>query len=248
MNANLIQIGIVDDHNLIREALKSWLSQFNNFKIKLEAASGKELFDSLYEDSQLDVLILDLIMPGLNGKECVQHLRERYPHIKVLVMSMRFEHQLINELLNLGIHGYLFKGSEISELPEAIKAASANRIYRNEILTEALYWRTMNPVQQDVAPNGIFFTEKQKKIFHLLWEEKSTQEIADEVFISVSAVDKIKQQLKEKTGARSTVGLLKYAIENKIIIPASQSSAYSYQGSFPDKDPSPSLWRGAAER
>ena len=223
MIANPISIGIVDDHTLVRKALMNWLSQVSYFNVKLEAADGTELFDKLYEDSAVDVLVLDLNMPGMDCKECLRQLREKYHHIKVLILSMSLDKNMINELLDLGVYGYLFKGDEISELSEAILAASTSRIYRNKILTEALYWGNNHTTKYDNFSHDFFFTEKQKKILHLLWEEKSTQEIADEVFLSVSAVDKIKQQLKEKTGAKSTVGLIKYAIEKKIIIPETPS-------------------------
>jgi len=148
-------------------------------------------------------------------------LQEKYPHIRVLIVSMSLEHGTINEMLNMGAYGYLSKGDDISELSDAIIEASARKVHRNKILTEALYWRTDHTAQRDSSPSPIVLTEKQKKILQLLWNEKSTQEIADEVFLSVSAVDKIKQQLKEKTGVKNTVGLIKYAITNKIIEPHS---------------------------
>jgi len=161
-------------------------------------------------------------MPGLNGKECLIHLRERYPHIKVLIMSMSLDYQVISELLDLGAYGYLSKGADISELSEAIKTASMSKVHRNKILTEALYWETnQNSTPQNNFHDEFDFSEKQKKVLQLLWDEKSTQEIAEEVYLSVSAVDKIKQQLKEKVGAKNTVGLIKYAIEKKIIVPGS---------------------------
>lgn len=222
MNTDPIRIGIVDDHNLVRKALKNWLSQLHSFDVKIDAADGKELFEKLYEDSEVDVLILDLNMPGLNGKECLKYLREKYPHIRVLIISMSMDHDTINELLDLGAYGYLSKGAEISELSEAIREASMRKVHRNKILTEALYWGTGHDIPNETSSTEAVFTEKQIKIIQLLWDEKSTQEIADEVFLSVSAVDKIKQQLKEKTGVKNTVGLIKYAIEKRIIVPNSQ--------------------------
>jgi DNA-binding NarL/FixJ family response regulator len=223
MGADRIRIGIVDDHNLVRNALKNWLSQLNSFEVKIDAANGKELFEKLQADSGVDVLILDLIMPGLNGKECLKHVREKYPHIGVLIMSMTMEQHIINELLELGVYGYLSKGADIAELSEAIKEASMKRIHRNKIVTEALYWGTDHAAQDDSIQVPATLTDKQKQVLRLIWEEKSTQEIADEVFLSVSAVDKIKQQLKEKTGVRNTVGLIKYAIAKQIIIPGTKS-------------------------
>jgi DNA-binding NarL/FixJ family response regulator len=217
MSVEFIRIGIVDDHSLVRQAVRNWLSQFSAFSIKIEAAGGNELFEKLHKDSELDVLILDLNMPGLNGKDCLIQLKEMFPHIRVIIVSVNLNHQMINELLDMGAYGYLSKDAEISELPEAIKAAFKRKVHRNKLLTESLYWRANDNDQHDSLPPDLSFSEKQKKILQLIWDEKSTQEIAGEVFLSVSAVDKIKQQLKEKTGAKTTLGLIKYAIANKII-------------------------------
>lgn len=226
MAPDRIRIGIVYAHNVVRKALKNWISLSNSFDVSLEAADRKELFIKLSGDSSLDVLILDFSMPETEGKEYLQQLRQRYPHIRVVIISMYLDHLTIIELLNMGVYGYLFKGSDISELEEAIREASMNRIYQNKILTEALYQETEYALQYKTISqqNGgfnpkLFLTDKQIKILRLIWEEKNTQEISEAIFLSVSAVDKIKQQLKEKTGAKTTIGLIKYAIETRIIEP-----------------------------
>jgi DNA-binding NarL/FixJ family response regulator len=224
MNSDSIRIGIVDDHNLFRKALKSLLSQLQSFSVRIDAASGKELFGKLDEDSGLDVLLIDLNMPGLSGRDCLELLTDRHPHIKALIISMVLDHSLVNELLDMGAYGYLSKSAEISELSEAIRAANIRKVHRNTILTEALYGDVGRIKQNDRLPDEAFFNENHRKILLSIWNEKSTQEIAEEVCLSVSAINKIKQQLKERTGVKSTVGLLKYAIEKKIIKPETESS------------------------
>ena len=221
MKENTIHIGIADDHTLLRKTLRTWLSHYNEFKVTIEASTGYELLQKL-ENYSVDVLILDLFMPNIDGKESLQVIQHKYPGIKVIILSMYVEPEMVSELLDLGIYGYLSKSAETTELLDAIKEASKGIVHQNQIVTKALYWKTNNSAQVYSTQNGSSFTEKQKKILQLLWEEKSTQEIASEVFLSVSAVDKIKQQLKEKTGAKTTVGLLKYAIEKKIISPLTQ--------------------------
>lgn len=217
MKENTIKIGIVDDHNLFRKALKNLLCAADDFEVVVECIHGNDLFEKLYCHQEVDVLLLDLNMPGLSGKETLQLLQTNYPHIRVIVLSMHLEIKTIADLLSYGIYGYVPKAAETSELTDAIRSASRGILYQNKILTEALYWRTSHNINSPFGRNGHYINEKHKKILQLLWQEKTTQEIADEVFLSVSAVDKIKQQLKEKTGAKTTVGLIKYGIEKSII-------------------------------
>jgi DNA-binding NarL/FixJ family response regulator len=217
MKENTIKIAIVDDHNLFRKALRNLLTSIDDLEVVLESTNGHELVERLFNHRDVDIVLLDLCMPGLSGRETLQLLHNKHPHIKVIVLSMYMEVKTVGELLNYGIYGYIPKEAELPELVEAIRGASRGLLYQNKILTDALYWRTNHVMKGTFGRNGHYINEKHKKILQLLWQEKTTQEIADEVFLSVSAVDKIKQQLKEKTGAKTTVGLIKYGIEKSII-------------------------------
>ncbi|HYF31636.1 MAG TPA: response regulator transcription factor [Chitinophagaceae bacterium] len=217
MKKNIIKIGIVDGHNLFRKALKNLLCMVDDFEVVIESTHDNDLIDKLYYHKDVDVVLLDLCMPGLSGKETLNLLFNKHPHVKVIVLSMHMELKTVSELLNFGIYGCIPKEAELAELIDAIRSASEGALYKNKILTDALYWRTSNTLKGPFSRNGHYINEKHKKILQLLWQEKTTQEIADEVFLSVSAVDKIKQQLKEKTGAKTTVGLIKYGIEKSII-------------------------------
>lgn len=219
MRPDEIHIGIVDDHTLVRHALAKGFAYHTKFKLALEASSGDELFEKLVRDSSLniDVLLLDLHMQGLSGKEVLQLLRIRYPMIKVIMLSMNLDPEVVSELLDLGIYGYLSKCADFSELEEAVVEVSKGILYQNKLLTRTLYWRTGNSISNSPARGNLQLSDKQKKILELIWQEKNTEEIAREVCLSVSAVDKIKHQLKEMTGAKTTVGLIKYGLEKKII-------------------------------
>ena len=217
MRENTIKIAIVDDHNLFRKALRNLLSAVDDLEVVMEATNGHELLEKLHLNKDIDIILLDLCMPGLDGRDTLQLLHDNHPHVKVIVLSMQIDVKTVSGLLNVGIYGYIPKEAELSELVEAIRGASRGLLYQNRILTDALYWKTNHGLKGNFGRNGHYINEKHKKILQLLWQEKTTQEIADEVFLSVSAVDKIKQQLKEKTGAKTTVGLIKYGIEKSII-------------------------------
>jgi len=211
-----INLAIVDDHSLFRKTLKSFLSEHGeNINVTLQAADMLELFSKL-KTTSIDLLLLDIFMPGISGNEAVRTLRREYPTVKILVLSMGTDMDMISDLLDAGIHGYFSKADEPEELLQAIEAVANNRIYRNRLFTEALYWDKQNKIRSYEGSHASL-NEREKKILQLIWEEKSNKEIADELFLGIRSVEKIRQDLKEKIGVRSTVGLLKYAIDKRII-------------------------------
>lgn len=211
-----INLAIVDDHALFRKTLRDYLSEQKNIRVTVQASAIFDLLGKL-KDSSIDILLMDIFLPDMNGNDALKLIKSEYPAIKILVLSMSTDMNLISEMLDSGIHGYISKSEEPEDLLQAIQAVSDNRIYRNRLFTEALYWSKQNEIQS-AAPNALIaLSEREKKILQLIWEEKSNKEIADDLFLGVRSVEKIRQDLKEKIGAKSTVGLLKYAINKKVI-------------------------------
>jgi DNA-binding NarL/FixJ family response regulator len=211
------RIGIVLQHNIMRKALKNWLSGFDNLVVRIEAADEKELLDKLVRDRNIDIVLLDLPLFGPANREYIMQIGHDYPDIRIVILSEKLVPYQIIQLLDLGVCACLSPAAEMQELIASIQEANLNRIYQSNMLTDALLWQKSRQAEDPASISGALFTEKQIRILRLLWEEKSTEEIAEEVFLSISAVDKIKQQLKEKTGAKSTIGLLRYAIEKGVI-------------------------------
>lgn len=211
-----INLAIVDDHSLFRKTLKAFLCEQENINVVIQAADMIDLFSKL-KVSSIDVLLMDIFMPGLNGNEALKIIRTEYPAIKILALSMSTDLDLISDLLDAGIQGYISKADEPDELLQAIEAVADNRIYRNRLFTEALYWNKQNKIKTYPSESLITLNDREKKILQLIWEEKSNKEIADELFLGVRSVEKIRQDMKEKIAVKSTVGLLKYAITKKII-------------------------------
>jgi DNA-binding NarL/FixJ family response regulator len=211
-----INLAIVDDHSLFRKTLKKFLSEHEYINVATQAA---DIFDLLHKlkDSPIDVLLMDIFMPELNGNDALKTIRSEYPAMKILILSMSTDMDMISDLLDAGIHGYISKADEPEDLLQAIQAVADNRIYRNRLFTEALYWNKQNSIKTVANGSEVFFNEREKKIVQLIWEEKSNKEIADELFLGVRSVEKIRQDMKEKVGVKSTVGLLKYAVTRKLI-------------------------------
>jgi DNA-binding NarL/FixJ family response regulator len=214
MLSKFASLAIVDDHALFRKALKNYLSEQKNINVIMQASDVNELLEKLRHFS-IDVLVMDLFMPGLNGNDALRIIRSRYPEMKIIILSMNADVDVISDLLDSGIHGYISKSDEPDELLQAIQAVAEGRIYRNRIFTEALYWSKQHSIA--TTRTNVVLNEREKRILQIIWEEKTNKEIANELFLSVKSVEKIRQELKEKIGVRSTVGLLKYAISNQII-------------------------------
>jgi len=209
-----IHLAIVDDHTLFRKTLKAYLSDQKDMNVVFQAETISDLFSKLREIS-IDILLMDVFLPDVNGNEAILEIRKEYPDVRILALSMSTDMGLISDMLEAGIHGYISKADEPENLVQAIMAASDGRIYRNRLFTEALYWSKQNSIKPDIDQSSATINEREKKILQLIWEEKSNKEIADELFLGVRSVEKIRQDLKEKAGVKSTVGLLKYAIRKK---------------------------------
>jgi DNA-binding NarL/FixJ family response regulator len=211
-----INLAIVDDHALFRKMLKNYLSEQKNMHVVVQAT---DMMDLLYkmQNHAVDVLIMDLLMPGLHGGDAVKAMKSQCPDVKILILSMSDDLDVIIELLDAGIHGYISKTDEPEEMLQAIQAVSENRIYRSRLFTEALYRTRQHTITSNANESLVNLNDREKKILQLLWNEKSNKEIADELFLGIRSVEKIRQDIKEKIGVKSTVGLIKYAIRNKII-------------------------------
>jgi DNA-binding NarL/FixJ family response regulator len=211
-----INLAMVDDHALFRKTLKCFLSEQKNIHVAVQASDIFDLLNKL-KGSSIDVLLMDIFLPELNGNEALKIIHKEYPDIRILILSMCSDMDLISNMLDGGIHGYISKAEEPEELLLAIQAVADNRIHRNKLFTEALYWNKQNNIKPFADDSPVALNDREKKMLQLIWEEKSNREIADELFLGVRSVEKIRQDMKEKIGVKSTVGLLKYAIRKRII-------------------------------
>lgn len=214
MSEVLTSIAIADDHTLFRKALKGFLTQRNHLQVSVEVSTAIELLEQL-KNKPVDILVTDISMPELSGFEAVKIIRSMYPKIKVIILSMYTDLEMVNDLIDIGIHAYISKADEPEHLLQALNAVIENRVYKNKIFTDALYWHRQFGTK--LCKTNVTLEEREKRILQLLWEEKSNKEIADEVFLGVRSIEKIRQAMKEKIGVKSTIGLLKYGLNKKII-------------------------------
>lgn len=211
----VINVGIVDDHTLFRRTLVNYLSEQTNIRVSVQASEAPELVNKL-RATPVDLLLMDMFLPSLDGVDTLQIIRQEHPQMKILVISVCNEPDNITDLPDFGVQGFISKSDEPEDLLNAIHAIAENKIYYTRTFTEALFRTKSSHVSTDTYKQ-VSLNEREKKILHLLWEEKSNKDIADELFLSIRSVEKIRQDLKDKIGVKSTIGLIKYAVAKKLV-------------------------------
>ena len=218
----MIKIAIADDQVLFRKGLLSILEKEEDFCFVHEANHGQELLDYLaLTPDKPDVILLDLSMPVLNGVETMKIINKEYSQCKVLILSVYSESRFVIHLLDMGISGYLFKNAEPEEVKRAIREVKTKDLFFNEALVTALSKRVSNKKTKVFIQNNApsLLSPRELDVLNLICQQKTAQEIADELFISVRTVDGHRNSLLEKTGVRNTAGLVVYAIKNDLVDP-----------------------------
>ena len=214
-----IKVIIADDHVLYRAGVKIALSSKKDIKIVAEADNGNQLLN-LLKLVPADVILLDIQMPILDGITALPEIKKNYPATRVIMLTMMDDHSMIMKLMELGANSYLTKTSDSEVIYEAIKTCYEQEYYFNSLTNKALLTnlKQRNLVtHQKIMQQEANLNDKEMMILKLMCEEKSTKEIADMVELSPRTVESIRDKLKVKTGAKSTAGLIMYAVKHKIL-------------------------------
>jgi len=214
-----IKVIIADDHVLYRAGVKTALSAKPDVKVIAEADNGSHLLN-LLRMVPADVILLDIQMPIMDGIATLPEIKKIAPNTKVIMLTMMEDHSMVTKLMELGANSYLAKTSDIEMIYEAIKTVFENEYYFNSLTNKALLTNLKQrnaPTPQKLMQQEAHLNEKETTILRLMCEEKSTKEIADLVDLSPRTVEAIRDKLKVKTGAKSTAGLIMYAVKHKIL-------------------------------
>lgn len=214
-----IKVIIADDHVLYRAGVKTALSSKIDVKIVGEADNGMHLLNML-KIIPADVILLDIQMPVMDGITALPEIKKLYPNVRIVMLTMMDDHSMITKLMEIGANSYLSKTSDSEIIYEAIKTCFEQEYYFNALTNKALLinLKQRNDVTpQRVMPQEANLNEKETLILKLMCEEKSTKEIADLVELSPRTVEAIRDKLKVKTGAKSTAGLIMYAVKNNLL-------------------------------
>jgi DNA-binding NarL/FixJ family response regulator len=215
-STDIINVAITDDHVLYRAGVKTALGMKKDIKILFEADNGMHLLNML-KHIQPDVILLDVQMPIMDGIATLPEVKKLYPNIKIIMLTMHDEHTMITKLMELGANSYLTKNSDSELIYEAIKTCHEHEYFFNALTNKALIDGLRMKRQDGGYNQDVKLNDKEVTILKLMCEEKSTKEIADIVDLSPRTVEAIRDKLKSKIGARSTAGLILYAVKHNII-------------------------------
>lgn len=203
---------ITDDHELVRSGLVQFMSMSPDVKVVAEAGSGSELLEKL-RSAQVDVLLLDLVMPGISGAELVARVRSAYPNLRILVLSMHNDTQTVLRAMKAGASGYITKNCSPQTLLEAIRKIAATGKYLDPEIAERLAFASSSPEADDVE---LTLSERELQIFRLIVEGRCIKEIANELSISDKTVSTHKAHILAKLGLKSVADLVRYAMQGKL--------------------------------
>jgi len=212
---NRIKVLLVDDHQIIVDGLKSLLNNSENIIVAGEANNGHEAL-RIIDNLKIDIVLMDIDMPVMNGIDTLKEIRRRGLDLKVIILSMHNETGMIKSLTALGAQGYLLKSSSHEELVTAIcKVAGGQRFYSTDVTLTLL--NKPNTFVQEVSQPTEQLTGRETEILKFIAEGFSNKEIGSKLFISHRTVDTHRTNLMKKLNVGNIAGLISYAIKNGIV-------------------------------
>lgn len=206
----MINLVIADDHKIFRDGLKSIFDDVLDITVIGEAIDGKEVLEILANE-KTHVVLMDINMGSNDGISATKTIKDKFPDVKVLILSMHNETGFIVNSMEAGAQGYLLKNSGREETIRAIKAVYAGDTYYGQEVSQKLM---AHITKKNKLANEINLTKREIEILKLIAEENTNSEIAKQLFISIRTVDTHRRNLLEKLQVKNTVGLVKFAIKN----------------------------------
>lgn len=204
---------LVDDHEIVRDGLKTLMESQHGLDIIAEAEDGNEAIEAC-KKHEIDLVIMDINMPGMDGIDATKAIKEEHPEVKVLALTMSDSDVHIRKMIEAGASGYILKNAGREELKKAIQALMNGKHYFSDKASQSVM---MELVRSKGKPKGVGpseMTDRELEVLGLIVQEHTNQEIAKKLFISVRTVDAHRRNLLQKSGARNTAGLVRYALEN----------------------------------
>jgi DNA-binding NarL/FixJ family response regulator len=212
MQTETIQVALCDDHRLFRSGIASLINNFAGYGVMLEASDGKEFTRKITKKFKPDIVLLDINMPEMDGVATTKWLSQNFPEIKIIILSMFADPEKVVSLVRMGIKGYLLKDAEPEDFKEALDTVSNDEVYYPPFVAKYL----INNLQVKTV-NGVKLSDREVDFLKLVGTELTYKQIADQMLLSVRTVDSYRDQLFEKLKVKSRVGLVMYAVKNKLI-------------------------------
>lgn len=209
---------IVDDHKIFREGLIFMISKMSGFEVIGEASNGQELLE-MAENIDVDIVVMDIAMPGIDGIIATSKLLEKKPGIKIIALTMFTDEEYYVKMIQAGVSGYILKESGKDELAIALNKVAAGESYFSQKILQNIILNLNNPGQlvRQTTDQNIKLTRRETEILTLICKGLSNAEISEKLFLSLRTIEGHKSNLFSKTGVKNSISLVMYAMKNKLV-------------------------------
>lgn len=213
----MIRVLIAEDHLMVRAGIRALLEKAGDIHVMGEASNGQEAME-MTEALKPDVLIMDIMMPRMNGIQAAENIREMRLPTHILLLSMYSDEGFVHQALQCGVKGYVLKSSVSDELLWAVRAVANGKTYLSSLISEIVVESTIHPSSalQDGDPLS-YLSPREKEILQLIAEEYTSAEIGKMLFISEKTVEKHRTKLMEKLNVRNLAGLVRLAVKYHLV-------------------------------
>lgn len=209
-----IKIVIADDHDVIIDGLIALLNPEEDLTVSGRANNGEQLLEVI-SNKPVDLILLDIDMPKMNGAEAAKKIREKYPSIKILVLTMYNSPDFIAQLMKCGVNGYILKNTRRKDLVNAVREVmKGGFFYSPEVAHSVMDGLRSGPEKKNGA---IELTKREKEIIRLISEELTSREIGSQLYISHHTVERHRKNIIAKLGVKNVAGLVKYAMRHGLV-------------------------------
>jgi DNA-binding NarL/FixJ family response regulator len=219
MNDLTIKIVLVDDEILFRKGISFLLQREENIEVLFEASNGEELISNLNSyETKPDIIIMDLKMPVLNGVEATKVIRKFFPDIKIIALTSYDTRSFVINMIQVGAVAYLVKNTTPTDLINTINEVAKKGFFYNETILKTIQDNILPSKNSRINLESGFLSPREIEILQLICNQKTTAEIAEELFLSPRTVEGHRNNLLLKTESRNIAGLVVYAIQNEIAV------------------------------
>ncbi len=211
----MINILIADDHQLLIDGIKATLAGIEDINIAAEVYNGYQVLEKLESGLPVDIILMDINMPKLDGLICTKMVHKKFPHVRIIALSQYDEKRFVKQMVKNGASGYLLKDSGKDILVKAIRTVHGGESYYCERLSLRMISQELK--MEDTKSLFPKLTDREIEILRLIGRELSSQEIADKLFISFHTVESHRANLMSKAGVKNTAGLIRWATENDFL-------------------------------
>ncbi len=213
----MTRVLLADDHEMMRAGLQRLIRDFEGFEIVGEASDGHEALRQV-EMQRPDVILLDVLMPGLNGLDVVTRVRQNFPEVRILILSMHSAEEYVLQAMRNGAHGYLVKSDSPTELELALRAVAAGDSFLSSAVSKHVISGYLNRNKTAEASDSLgTLTPRQREVLQLVAESFTTKEIATKLELSAKTVEGYRTQMMSQLKIHDVASLVRYAVSKGLV-------------------------------